>query len=315
MADSTEEASIRSHLLFLTSLCGTETLVGLLIQSFIVAVNVIDWLKQRSVGAADKIITFIGISRIFFHTAVLLYSISKLYNNRIPEIVITLSHFIRNISNLASIWLSTLLSVFFYVKISTFHNVFFLRLKSIILKRVTYLIIGSVLLSLGYTFFGYMILNVNYFRNGTQNDYSYSRGRKMKMYVYIFCVSFPFLVLLIASFLLIILLGFHIRRMNNGGNVTSSTNTYHRIMKFTVLSFLSCALNDLVNLFQMFMQLLNIIWFLAAINIFPILHSVLLIFVAMKLRNQFFRIVRCRTDRLFNRKTPGPPELVEETHL
>nr|DBA25504.1 TPA: hypothetical protein GDO54_009884 [Pyxicephalus adspersus] len=306
MADSTEEAFYGIYLLFLTSLYGLATLAGFLVQSFIVAVNVIDWLKQKSIGAVDKMITFLGISRIFFHTAVLLYSISKLYNIRIPEIVITLNQFIMNISNLASIWLASLLSIFFYVKISTFHNAFFLHVKAIILKRVTYLIIGSVLLSLGYTFIYFMALPDNSFWNGTQDDISYNREKKILMYGNILCNSFPVLLFLIASLLQVILLVFHMRRMNNGGKVTSSTDTYHRIMKFTVLSFMVCAFYTLVNLFQMLIKLINLNWFLFTLSIFQALHSVLLIYVTMKLRNQFFRVVHCRTDRLFNRKALGP---------
>nr|DBA25509.1 TPA: hypothetical protein GDO54_009889 [Pyxicephalus adspersus] len=299
MANSIKEVSygiILQEYLILFVLGVVTVLAGLLVQLFIVAVNVIDWLKRRSITGGDQIITSIGISRIFYHTAVLLALFSSFYSTKIPEIVFLLIDLTKNGSAIASLWLSTLLFIFFYFKISTFHNVFFLRLKAIISQRVTYLIIGSVLLSFGCTAVYHYTLPKSLFRNSTQDAISYYRQLRATSHIVSLLFVFPLLVFLITSLLLIILLGFHMSRMNNHGNMTSSTDTYHRIMKFTFLSFLICAVYIIIALVQKYVIFLNSIWLLVAMNIFPVLHSVLLIYVAMKLRNQFFRIVYCRTE-------------------
>nr|DBA25501.1 TPA: hypothetical protein GDO54_009881 [Pyxicephalus adspersus] len=309
MVNSTEETSYEDYL-SLIALGATLVFAGLPIQSFIVAVNVIDWLKRRSITGADQIITSIGISRIFSHTAVLLALFSSLYVTKIPEVVFALCYLTEYSSAIASIWLSTLLSIFFYVKISTFHNVFFLRLKTIISQRVTYLIIGSLLLFLGYTFIYNFALLINRFRNSTQDYISYYKQLEIISYVNILWFVSPLLIFFIVSLLLIILLGFHMRRMNNHGNMTSSTDTYLRIMRFTFLSFLVSAYYITLNVFQRYILSFTFVWVFITMNIFPVLHSVLLIYVAVKLRNHFFRIVYCITDRFLKRKAPRPREPV-----
>nr|DBA25495.1 TPA: hypothetical protein GDO54_009875 [Pyxicephalus adspersus] len=277
-------------------LCATLAFAGLLIQSFIVTVNVIDWLKRKSITGADQIITSIGISRIFYHTALLLALFSSFYVTKIPEVVFDLYNLIQNISAFASIWLSTLLSIFFCVKILTFHNVFFLRLKAIILEKITYLIIGSVLLSLGYSLVFFLALPMLLF----SNDFSDSELQIIQ-FVYMFWNFFPVLTFFIASLFVIISLGFHMCRMNRRGNVTSSTDTFLRIMKFTIVSFLACATYITITMFQGHIFYLYIV----TLNIFPALHSVLLIYVTTKLRNLFCRIVHSGTKQLFMYVTQG----------
>nr|DBA25505.1 TPA: hypothetical protein GDO54_009885 [Pyxicephalus adspersus] len=298
MANSTEEDYCETDLskfLICISLGGTLALTGLLIQSFIVAGNFSDWLKRRSITSADQIITSIGISRIFYHTAFLLSLISMVCFPEIPEIVSTLTEFIGNSSTIANIWLSTLLSIFFYIKISTFHNAFLLCLKTFILERVTYLIVAFVLLSLIYTSLNYFVLPMHFFSNGTHNHSLHYTEVTIILYVNILWIFFPFLVFFIVVLLLIILLCFHMRRMNNGGNVTGNTDTYHRIITFTILSSLVCAFYLLINIFQMYMEILDMMWLYVIANIFPVVNSFLLIYVVMKLRNQFIVIVHCGT--------------------
>ncbi|XP_073484957.1 taste receptor type 2 member 4-like [Aquarana catesbeiana] len=180
MANSTEEDNYESILgqnLFLSALLVILVLAGLVVQLFIVAVNVIDWRKGSSMTGADKMITSIGISRIFFHTLQLLeffllfYFVESLYY--LPEIFlfITMISFLGHSSAFSNILLSTLLSIFFYIKISTFHNVFFLSLKAIMSRRVIYLIIACVTLSLGYTSMSVLIPFMS-FTNLTQNSIS-----------------------------------------------------------------------------------------------------------------------------------------------
>ncbi|KAM5164229.1 taste receptor type 2 member 64-like [Mantella aurantiaca] len=308
MANSTEEDKygiIEELYLIIFAFPGI-ILSGLVIQSFIVAVNVIDWLKGRSVTGADKIISSIGISRIIFHTAYLMSYVSKLSFSEIPLIISMMIDFTLQSSSFSSVWLSTLLSIFFYFKISTFHNIFFTGLKAIILRRVLHLIFASVLFSVLHSSMFYFTVPRMTFMNSTQYYISYYREAQIISYLYIWWTALPLIIFFISSLLLIILLGFHMSRMNNHGNMTSSTDTYQRTMKFTVVSFMTCTFNIIVLLFRAFTELINYFLLFVTINIFPVLHSALLIYVAKKLRHQFFRVFQCGTYCLSNRKSPGP---------
>ncbi|XP_040203361.1 taste receptor type 2 member 4-like [Rana temporaria] len=304
MANSTEEDYYINSVLFDLFIfsCFGITLAGLVIQLFIVAVNVNDWMKGRSITGADKIITSIGISRIFFNALWLLISSSFIFSEFPETIYIFLEFSLRTLAT-SNIWLSTLLSIFFYFKISTFHNVFFLCMKAIISRKVVYLIIACVLFSVLHSSV-YCFAMPSFFRNSTQDDILYYRQNEILSYVGILWTIFPLLIVFIASFLLIILLGFHIRRMNNHGNKKSSTDTYLRTMKFTVFSFLICAFYNIVDLLD-HMKLLDFISFNITMNTFPALHSFLLIYVATKLRNQLFQIVHCGTNCLSSKNAPG----------
>ncbi|KAM5164230.1 taste receptor type 2 member 125-like [Mantella aurantiaca] len=306
MANSTETDYNEMNViqcLFLFAFSGI-TLAGLVIQSFIVAVNGMDWLKGRSITDADKIISSIGISRIIFHTAyLLLHLLGKIYL-KIPKIIAVIISFTLQSSASSSVWLTTLLSIFFYFKISTFHNIFFRGLKAIISRRVLHLIFASVLFSVLHSSMFYFSMSSKTYKNSTQYYISYFREAQIISYLNIWWTALPLLIFFIASLLLIILLAFHMSRMNNHGNMTTSRDIYHRTMMFTVVSFLACGFYIVIFLFQMCMRL-DYSLFPVTINIFPVLHSALLIYVATKLRNQFFRVFHCGTYCLSNRKSPG----------
>ncbi|XP_018425355.1 PREDICTED: taste receptor type 2 member 125-like [Nanorana parkeri] len=296
----------------------TFSLAGLLIQSFIVVVNVIDWMKGRSITGADQIITSIGISRIFLHTTYLMYIVLLFYFSRLPKLINILNDLTARTSAFADIWLSTLLSIFFYFKISTFHNILFLRLKAFISRRVVHLIIASVLMSVVYSSMYYVAVSMTYSTISTQNATLSYRQEEIISHVYTVWTVLPLLMTFVASLLLIILLGFHLRRMKIRGNVTSSTDAYLRTMKYTVVSFLGWAFYMLGNVSPINMGFLFSLWWFVLMTIFPVLHSVLLIYVSTKLRNHFLRIVRCGTICLRrNRNPPGPRsgESVEVTRL
>ncbi|XP_073484935.1 taste receptor type 2 member 50-like [Aquarana catesbeiana] len=304
MANSTEKIyyEILEQYLFPFALLVILVLAGLVIQSFIVTVNIIDWMKGRLITGADKIITSIGISRIFFHAAFLLNLFLFAYLSNITIIFSIFIFCALESLNFSNIWLSALLSIFFYFKISTSHNVFILRLKVIMSKRIIYLIIATFILSLGYTSMNGLLIFHIFFRNSTQ-AYTSVIMQQIEMLDYFKSLwnLLPLLMSFITSVLLIILLGLHTSRLNNHGHA----DTYCRTITFTVFSFLACGLYTILNVVHVYMRLLGVFWWYFITNVFPVLHSILLIYVATKLRNQFFRIVHCGTDYLFNRNTPG----------
>ncbi|XP_077341338.1 taste receptor type 2 member 140-like [Lithobates pipiens] len=315
MNESTEEIYYAMNSIqhpFAFGYLGITILAGLVIHLFIVNVNLIDWMKGRSMTGADKIITSIGISRILFQMMGLLFSIVQYYQ-KFPIIFQMFASYTMYSSDRSNIYLSTLLSIFLYFKISTFHSTFFLRLKDII-----YLIIAPIMFSFGYTSMYLLVTQSTVPHNSTKVYFSYdNQKQKIMLYLKSLCDIFLFLMIFITSYLLIILLGIHMNRMNNCGNVTSSTDAYSRTLKFTVASILIWSIHFITSMIDAYMRFLDFMWSFFITIVITALHSVLLIYVSTKLRNQFFRIVHCWTDCLFNRKVPGPHsiETMEETPL
>lgn len=305
MANSTErECDFPSTVQFWFSVVtnGILILVGLTLQLFIVVSNVIDWLKGSSVTAADQIITSIGIARFFYlFTMPIHYFSFNCYADKY-KICFIFSLFIGITSGFSSIWLSALLSIFFCFKISNFHSAFYLHLKTIIFQKVVLLIIASVLLGFGYTLM-YLLIIQTLFKNSSYSDFLNDLINDQIIFS-LNCLwnIFPLLLFFVSSFFLVISLGFHMTQMKGNRNAMNNTDAYRKVIMFTALSFLTCALCSIVNLTERYgMELFGFVWMCVFYYIFPILHSVFLIFVTSKLRNQFLRTVCCGTNCLFRR--------------
>nr|DBA25518.1 TPA: hypothetical protein GDO54_009898 [Pyxicephalus adspersus] len=301
MANSTKGEFYNHIMLFWlpSAASAVVSLASLLLQIFIVAINVIDWLKERSMIPSDQIITSLSISRIFFHIVCLI----EFLNNFPIKSVIPgeLTAFLWKTSEFSSIWLSSLLSIFFFLKISTFQNIFFLRLKTIISHKIFCLIIVGSALSLVYAF-----MIVLFSMKPTQEYMSYPlQESQTKVWIYLDHVlnTISLLVFLASSVLLIISLGFHISKMSNFKNIMSSSNTFKRTIIFTAVSFLVNACFVILGMTYKvrFKSLGNNKWFILTWISLPLLHSAFLVYATTKIRNKFLTVVCCGKGSLFRR--------------
>ncbi|XP_073488854.1 LOW QUALITY PROTEIN: taste receptor type 2 member 3-like [Aquarana catesbeiana] len=101
------------------SCLGMFILAGLSLQSFIVAVNVIDWLKGRSMTATDQIITSIGITRIIYLFSCPLHFLSYYCTAGLGTKMLLLYVFTGIAAGFSSTWLSALVATFFCIKTFT----------------------------------------------------------------------------------------------------------------------------------------------------------------------------------------------------
>nr|DBA25507.1 TPA: hypothetical protein GDO54_009887 [Pyxicephalus adspersus] len=255
--------------------------------------------------AADKIIISIGITRIICLLSYPLHFFSYICSAELHILSFMLTIITAIPAGFSSIWLSNLLSIFFCFKISNFHNAFFLHLKAIISQKVNYLIIASVVLSFGYTLTFILVQSNTFFKHLSYSDLLYDYENLQLIFSFN-CLwnIFLFLTFFASLVLLFIFLSFHIRQMKNHGNGIRSTHIYYKMMIFTAVSFLICISCSIVNLTEWYgMKLFGIAWMYILWNIFPVLHSVSLIYVTAKLNKEFFRILNCGIDFLFRRKT------------
>ncbi|KAG8548271.1 hypothetical protein GDO81_025885, partial [Engystomops pustulosus] len=196
---------------------------GLITQLFIVMVNIMDWVKGRPKTPVDQILTSLGISRIFLHSLSFIDTMCVIFLRGLMmtsnlQIFFYLSV---NSLNLSDIWLGTLFSVIFCMKICNFQNTFFLALKTLISRRVVHLIIALVIMSTCFISLFLVTDHIitSYFlsQNFTGNETYVPELR----HIYIFLTlgnSMPFLIYCSSSILLIASLCRHLYRMKSNSN-------------------------------------------------------------------------------------------------
>ncbi|XP_077341339.1 taste receptor type 2 member 8-like [Lithobates pipiens] len=268
-------------------------------QSFIVIVHLVDHLKGRLLSPVDQILLSLGIMRLCFEVFSLVDAFFIIFlQNVFPLPVMIFLYLIVNACNLSNIWLTTVFSVIFCLKIANFHNSFFLRLKNGLSQQVVRLIIGSILLSIC---FMSLFLLVDSYLNPPKQLYSHSKNETEYLtHVFIFVAmgnSFPFIIYSSSTILLIASLFLHMKQMKSNSNVTASLDTYYKAIKFMsfcLLCFLLLVATNVVILHYYYCLnaiVLFIIW-----HIFPTLHSIYLIYRTNKLRECFLRILPCGTN-------------------
>ncbi|KAM3931046.1 taste receptor type 2 member 140-like [Leptodactylus fuscus] len=268
---------------------GLTFLAGFLINVFIVAVTICEWEKGRPVSKTDQVITSLGVTRMIFQGVCLLKVIWDLYKLSILfyAVVIVLEYsFV-----FSNIWLSALLSVIFWLKISTLHNAFFLGLRRLVLNKVFLLTLVSMFVPLSYSLAYILIFSFRQSYNSTQETYE-NVFLGMDILIIIFFSAVPFLIYFISSVLLIFYLYHHIRQMRSERNGTNHLDTYYKTIKFTGFSlFCSTFYVMVMSTYPYCLDAFGILGLYFFWQIFPTLHSMYLIYSTVKLRSQVSNMV------------------------
>ncbi|XP_049638870.1 taste receptor type 2 member 20-like [Suncus etruscus] len=217
-----------------------EFVLGIVANGFIVLVNCIDWIDRQKISSVDQVLTALAVSRIgllwilllSWHANVLNSVSLNLYVKMIVSIVYMLAnHF--------SVWLATVLSIFYLLKIANFSSFLFLYLK----KRVRSVLIIVLLVSLLFLSSNFGIASfINILtnrRNMTHNTTLVKVAHLSNITVFTLANFIPFTMSLISLVLLIVSLSNHLKKMqvNGKGFEDPSTKVHIRAMQ-TVTSFL-----------------------------------------------------------------------------
>ncbi|XP_063775270.1 taste receptor type 2 member 43-like [Pseudophryne corroboree] len=300
--NSSMEEDYNIQRLSLTVAVGISFLTGLMVNGFIVAVNITDWMKRSPITATDQILTSLGIARMFCLSASLFDFFSQVLLINVPIIFYIIVENIWNIFFYTGILLSTLLSVVYCLKISNFHNDFFLRMKIIILQRVAHLIIACFLGSICYNSLFYMPTSFEFPKNSTNEEFKQGND-ELRLYIFLLGNIVPFLIFFISSFLLIISLCHHMYGMRHDRTVTGHLDTYYKTIRFLTFSSFSYVLFLIAILtLGLYQTSIDILGFDFIFNAFPTLNSIYMIYVTIKLRTRFSGIIHHGISCLFNRK-------------
>ncbi|KAG9466925.1 hypothetical protein GDO78_015882 [Eleutherodactylus coqui] len=316
MADSTEGDTDIRYLALLA------LIAGLLIHSFIIWVNVTDWWKGRSMTHIDQIVTCLGISRMCSDCAnILLSFIDPIFQGNLDSHVALVIGIGYNFSISANIWLSSLLSIVFWLKISNFHTRLFLYLRGMIVHRTVYLIGASVLISAVNSLIFLLTItedsNSRTYNKSMTNPIAYC---KYIDYVYPVTIGaiFPLLSHSISSVLLFTSLYHHITKMKMSSNLSINLETYYSVMKFVAFTFIYNTVFLLCYfycIFYYYVHCVHLSWLIIVMGFLPVLHSSNLIYRTAKLRSQMSKVLQNVIDFLFDSKDTETSENIKVVAL
>uniref|UniRef100_A0A7N4NYN5 Taste receptor type 2 n=1 Tax=Sarcophilus harrisii TaxID=9305 RepID=A0A7N4NYN5_SARHA len=289
-----------------------EFLLCFLVNGFIALVNCINWVKSKKLSSSDLILISLAISRIGLVCAIIWNSYSIVHS---IDIVITgyikIIHIFLILSHNSNIWFATVLSIFYFLKITNFSNSFFLWIKSRIDRMIFILLWGPLIPSLSISF--PIMERMHYYHNNAFNrgkernvsqEVQVSKSTFLMLQILLsFLNLIPFIISTISFSLLLLSLWRHTRQMqlHATGSRDPSTEAHVRAMK-AVVSLLLFFLLYYLGFFFTYMinsQEKNNIAFMISMSIMlinPFGHSLILILWNNKLRKAALRmswLIRC----------------------
>ncbi|KAM5165011.1 taste receptor type 2 member 2-like [Mantella aurantiaca] len=294
-----------------------EFLLGIALNAFIVAAHCLDWRRTKHLPSSDKIVMCLCISRFFLQWAITIlnflrsFSVELYSKPHANEISLVVTMFL----NMTSLWMATLLSVFYCVKITTYHLPIFIFLRTRISKLVSWLLCFCLLVSVASSLpLGFFVYTFGYknttVKNVTRKTLVVSQNFANQSLIYGVCSSVPFAIFTVAVWLLIHSLWSHTRQMKNSGNAFRSPNmdTHLGVVKnLTVFFFLYIIYFVCMNLMLTGLVPIGSSWIVFAsvlISAYPFLHSAILIFTNNKLKKTFLDVANAVVpQRLFSKSS------------
>uniref|UniRef100_H0W4D7 Taste receptor type 2 n=1 Tax=Cavia porcellus TaxID=10141 RepID=H0W4D7_CAVPO len=276
-------------------------LPGVLVNGFIVVVNMVDFVKQRQMAPLDLLLSCLAISRITLHMLIfLVYLVLHCFKK---ESVLVTLNVIFMFVHVWKIWLATWLGVFYCAKITTIPYSLCFWLKRRISKLVPWLILGSTLyasISAGIYEKHAWIMSQKYLGNFFTTNVTQTKGIGIgPLYILIFHLTVPLIIFLIAVLLLIFSLGRHIQQVTT--LTMGTTDTYRgtpmrallSILSFLILYF-SHYIMVILIFFQLFQSRSLFFEFCTLMaGIYPSIHSVILILGNPKLKQNAKKFLLC----------------------
>nr|XP_004668694.1 taste receptor type 2 member 8 [Jaculus jaculus] len=296
--------------IFIIVLSG-ESIVALFGNGYIALVSCIDWIKMKRISSIDCILASLAISRIcmictLVTNGIIILWYPDIYENNQFQIVF---YTVWTLINYLSMHFATCLNVFYFLKVANFSHPFFLWLKWRIDRVIHWLLLGCFALSLLVSLIHAIVQSysgkfpkiVNHKGNFTEMHHMQKSQYFEPLTLFNLFAMVSFTVSLVTFFLLIISLWRHIKQMRrnatDGGD--PSTEAHVRAIKlvtsFLFFFFIYC-LSFLTMTFSYLMQeqqLVIMVGETVAI-LYPLCHSLILIFGNNKLRQASVRMLTCK---------------------
>ncbi|XP_002752194.1 taste receptor type 2 member 13 [Callithrix jacchus] len=274
-----------------------EFIIGNLSNGFIVLINCTEWVSKRELSSVDQILIILAISRIGLIWEILISWFVVLHHpaSLMDGTVLKTGIFSWTVSNHFSLWLATILSIFYLLKIASFSNPAFLYLKWRVNKVILMILLGTLV----FLFLNLIQINIHIkewlYRCERNTSWNFSMSDfatfsvSVKFTMTMFSLT-PFTVALISFLLLIFSLRKHLQKMQLSykGQRDPRTKAHINALKI-VISFLllyaSFCLSMLISWISDLYQNKLVEMLCQTIGVFyPSCHSLLLILGNPKLR-------------------------------
>ncbi|XP_051817361.1 taste receptor type 2 member 134-like [Antechinus flavipes] len=197
-----------------------ESLVAMIGNGFIIVVLGREWTRCWTLPPGDMILASLGISRFFLQWTAI---INDFYSYFFSISQGVLFGMVWNLPNVTTFWFTTLLAVFYCVKLSSFNHSIFFWLKWRISRFVPWLLLWSLVLSILITVLsfvkGYHILQSPVTGNYSEKTILNANIRAFQMHFFLplqlFILLIPFFVFLVSIILLISSLCQHLGNMEH----------------------------------------------------------------------------------------------------
>ncbi|XP_032110199.1 taste receptor type 2 member 13 [Sapajus apella] len=274
-----------------------EFIIGNLSNGFIVLINCIEWVSKRELSSVDQILIILAISRIglIWETLISWFVVLHHPARFMDGTFLTIGIFSWTVSNHFSLWLATILSIFYLLRIASFSSPAFLYLKWRVNKVILMILLGTLV----FLFLNLIQINIhikewlyqcerNTSWNFSMSDFA-TFSASVKFTMTMFSLT-PFTVALISFLLLIFSLWKHLQKMqlNYKGQRDPRTKVHINALKI-VISFLLLYASFLLSMLMSWLsevyqkELLQMLC--QTIGVFyPSSHSFLLILGNPKLR-------------------------------
>ncbi|NXO13789.1 TA2R7 protein, partial [Oriolus oriolus] len=300
-----QQSNVTSYGATALAIITLETFAGTWINTFIICVLCIAWVKKKTLNSNEKILLLLGCSRFCSLCISWAYSfLSVIYPNYLyVHTILQLVLFFQTFFNHCNLWFSACLCVFYCIKIASFRNSCFIYLKGKIDRIVPWLLLGSGILALALGIIAYNIANKPHCnnRNSTAQGNFWEASIRMDKHLFpsFFLLGFgyaaSFTAVIFSAVFLLFSLWTHKRKMQTNSMKNLSMDAHIRAMK-SILSFLVMYSINFVCL------VLNMVYvtkkrshmtFLIVVfqYTFPGVHSLILIFSNPKLEKALLKIL------------------------
>ncbi|KAM8924670.1 taste receptor type 2 member 40-like [Pelodytes ibericus] len=284
-----------------------ETIIGTLMNGFIVTVNLRDLITHGHLNSLDAILTCLGISRFAFQWLVItLYTLSTFFKSSgyLDDVISNIQYTWLFFSNI-TLWFATWLCMLYCVRIvNTKHRIFTL-FKNRFDRLVPWFLITSVIISTGFSN-PYAYDSINSFGNFSQaaknnNSASFFLSDKNSTAFSILSVIgsiFPFLIFCITTLLVIGSLLKHTRKMKGQertGFREPSLKAHYSAVKIMALFLLFYTLYIAAFYVYLSETVQSDLWNCLCkimIGAYPSIHSTYLVHGISKLRHEAIKLLQ-----------------------
>ncbi|XP_010641861.1 taste receptor type 2 member 13-like [Fukomys damarensis] len=294
---------MESGLKIFTLITVMQFIIGNLSNGFIVLINFIDWVSERKLSSVDPILVMLAISRIglVWHVLISWFPFMDHLSSAAYVQLISVSLWV--LFNHFSLWLATILSIFYLLKIASFSRPIFLYLK----WRVKNVILMMMLAALVFLFLNLIVINTHVedwnhrFERITTWNSTVSDSAALSQLIMLEMIMFsliPFVLALISFLLLIFSLWKHLQKMklNSKGLRDPRTKAHTNALKI-IISFLLLYTTYFLCLLVSWISHIHQIKMVQVLSgtiglLYPSSHSLILILGNSKLRQASLLVLR-----------------------